>query len=322
MPRITLSAASMCSTSRPRPGLDEERAIAAFLHAARLGIFELSWNVLCPGCGGVLDTSTTLKSVNRDEYDCALCATGYQPTLDEMVEVTFTVSRRVRRIAAHDPDELPLAEYFRQIFWGSGFDRAGGFRAGDRGNHARRDRAAARREGASVAAAARRVRHRVRPGDARDAVPRRQGRADARAAEPLARLRQGARTDRYHDNASRAAAAVAGKPHRHPALARAVDRRRQASRAARQTPAVPDRQAAADQPGLPRHLRHRHARRRSAAQDHQPDLPVHRPQRLDRALRAGRRPGRLRPGQRAFPRAQRDRRGRGAAPWSRPSATR
>src|ERR1700746_2782114 len=105
-----------------KAGLDQERTIAAFLHAARLGIFELSWNVLCPGCGGVLDTSTTLKSVNREEYDCALCAAGYRPTLDEMVEVTFTVSRRVRRIAAHDPYELPFAEYFRQIFWGSGID--------------------------------------------------------------------------------------------------------------------------------------------------------------------------------------------------------
>jgi len=105
-----------------KTGVDEERAVAAFLHAARLGIFELSWNVLCPGCGGVLNTSTTLKSVDQDEYACILCAAGYTPTLDEMVEVTFTVSRRVRRIAAHDPHELSLAEYFRQIFWGSGID--------------------------------------------------------------------------------------------------------------------------------------------------------------------------------------------------------
>src|SRR6266852_8457127 len=103
-------------------GLDEERVIAAFLHAARLGIFELAWNVLCPGCGGVLDTSATLKSVKKDEYACAWCAAGYTPTLDEIVEVTFTVSRRVRRIAAHDPNELPFAEYFRQVFWGSGID--------------------------------------------------------------------------------------------------------------------------------------------------------------------------------------------------------
>jgi class 3 adenylate cyclase len=103
-------------------GLNEEPVIAAFLHAARLGLFELSWNVLCPGCGGVLDASATLKTINRDEYDCELCAAGYEPTLDEMVEVTFTVSPRVRRIAAHSPDTLPEVEYYRQIFWGSGID--------------------------------------------------------------------------------------------------------------------------------------------------------------------------------------------------------
>jgi len=103
-------------------GLDEERTIAAFLHASRLGIFELSWNVLCPGCGGVLEAGTTLKTINRDEYDCGLCAAGYKPTLDEMVEVTFTVSARVRRIAAHSPDTLPEVEYYRQIFWSSGVD--------------------------------------------------------------------------------------------------------------------------------------------------------------------------------------------------------
>jgi len=102
--------------------LDEERTLAAFLHASRLGLFELSWNVLCPGCGGVLDASGTLKSVNHDEYDCGLCASAYQPTLDEMVEVTFTVSPRVRRIAAHDADALSAVEYCRQIFWSSGVD--------------------------------------------------------------------------------------------------------------------------------------------------------------------------------------------------------
>jgi class 3 adenylate cyclase len=103
-------------------GLNEERVIAAFLHAARLGIFELSWNVLCPGCGGVLGAGATLKTVHSDNYDCALCAAGYAPTLDEMVEVTFTVNRRVRRIQAHDPDTLPIWEYYRQIFWSSGVD--------------------------------------------------------------------------------------------------------------------------------------------------------------------------------------------------------
>ena len=105
-----------------RAGLDEERAIAAFLHAARIGLFELSWNVLCPSCSGVLEAAATLKDVDRGEYHCAWCAADYEPTLDEIVEVTFTVSRRVRRIAAHDPDELSYGEYFRQVFWSSGID--------------------------------------------------------------------------------------------------------------------------------------------------------------------------------------------------------
>jgi class 3 adenylate cyclase len=105
-----------------KDGLDEERAIAAFLHAARLGLFELSWNVLCRSCGGVLEAAPTLRNVDREDYFCAWCAADYEPILDDVVEVTFTVSRRVRRIAAHDPNELSYSEYFRQIFWGSGID--------------------------------------------------------------------------------------------------------------------------------------------------------------------------------------------------------
>ena len=102
--------------------LDEERVIAALLHASRLGLFEMSWNVMCPGCGGVLDAGTTLKTLDQAEYNCALCAAGYETTLDNMVEVTFTVSPRVRKIAAHTPDELSAPEYYRQIFWSSGVD--------------------------------------------------------------------------------------------------------------------------------------------------------------------------------------------------------
>lgn len=105
-----------------RHGLKEERAIAAFLHASRLGLFDLSWNLLCPGCGGVLDANATLKSVKREEYTCALCAAGYEPTLDEMVEVSFTVNPRLRRIAGHDPHSLPLLEYYRQMYWNSGIE--------------------------------------------------------------------------------------------------------------------------------------------------------------------------------------------------------
>src|SRR5215212_4499548 len=103
-------------------GIDAERMITGFLHAAKIGLFDMSWNVLCPGCGTVLESSASLKSVHSEDYNCALCAAGYEPTLDEMVEVTFTVSPRVRRIEAHDPDRLPPFEYYRQVFFSSGVD--------------------------------------------------------------------------------------------------------------------------------------------------------------------------------------------------------
>src|SRR5271169_2105218 len=103
-------------------GLNEERVISGFLHASRLGLFDLTWNVLCPGCSGVLDAHSTLKSLRHDNYQCGLCACGYEASVDEQVEVAFTVSPRIRRIGAHDPNTLPLWEYFKQVFWSSGVD--------------------------------------------------------------------------------------------------------------------------------------------------------------------------------------------------------
>ena len=100
----------------------EERVIAALLHAVGLGMLEMTWSVMCPSCAGVLSANKSLKTLNSAQYNCAFCAAGYETTLDNLVEVTFTVSPRVRKIAAHSPDELSPTEYYRQIFWSSAID--------------------------------------------------------------------------------------------------------------------------------------------------------------------------------------------------------
>jgi class 3 adenylate cyclase len=105
-----------------REGLSEERVIAALLNAVGLGLFEMTWSVMCPSCAGVLSANRSLKTLDRAQYRCAFCAAGYETTLDNLVEVTFTVSPRVRKIAAHTPDELSTAEYYRQVFWSSAID--------------------------------------------------------------------------------------------------------------------------------------------------------------------------------------------------------
>ena len=99
-----------------REGVGEELLIAALLNAVGLGIFEMTWSVMCPSCAGVLSANRSLKTLDREQYSCAFCAAGYETTLDNLVEVTFTVSPRIRKIAAHSPDELSVTEYYRQIF--------------------------------------------------------------------------------------------------------------------------------------------------------------------------------------------------------------
>jgi class 3 adenylate cyclase len=105
-----------------KEGLDEERVIAALLNAVGLGMFEMTWSVMCPSCAGVLSANKSLKTLDRAQYNCAFCAAGYETTLDNLVEVTFTVSPRLRKIAAHSPDELSVAEYYRQVWWSSAID--------------------------------------------------------------------------------------------------------------------------------------------------------------------------------------------------------
>src|SRR6476660_6581809 len=105
--------------------IGEERVIAGLLHAVGLGMLEMTWSVMCPSCAGVLSANKSLKTLNSAQYNCAFCAAGYETTLDNLVEVTFTVSPRVRKIAAHSPDELSVAEYYRQVFWSSAIDLPG-----------------------------------------------------------------------------------------------------------------------------------------------------------------------------------------------------
>jgi class 3 adenylate cyclase len=100
-----------------RHGIDPERALDAFVHASRLGLVDLSYNLLCPGCGGVLGVNSSLRTVRKTHYNCSLCADYYELTLDELVEISFSVSPRIRSIPAHDPGTLPLWQYYRQMYF-------------------------------------------------------------------------------------------------------------------------------------------------------------------------------------------------------------
>ena len=97
-------------------GLEEREAIDLFLHATRAGILDFSWGVLCPGCMGFMTTTGGFRELSRTRY-CSLCRVKVPVSVDDSIEVAFTVSPAVRRIRYHDSENLDLdQEVFRLFF--------------------------------------------------------------------------------------------------------------------------------------------------------------------------------------------------------------
>lgn len=90
--------------------ISEAESIDLFLHATRGGLFEMSWDVVCPQSGMVLDSFGALRTL-KTHYVCGLCDVSGDTDLDDFIEVTFTVSPQLRRLAFHDPDSLSVEDF-------------------------------------------------------------------------------------------------------------------------------------------------------------------------------------------------------------------
>jgi class 3 adenylate cyclase len=89
----------------------ENEAIDLFLNATLAGLVEMDWLLYCPLCSDVVANFRSLRSVDN-HFHCHLCHADYETTLDDYIAVTFTVAPAVRRIRYHDPESLPLEDYF------------------------------------------------------------------------------------------------------------------------------------------------------------------------------------------------------------------
>jgi class 3 adenylate cyclase len=88
----------------------EAEAIDLFLHATRSGLFEMSWDVLCPQSGMVLDSFGALRTL-KTHYECGLCDVTGDTDLDDFIKVSFSVSPRIRRLPFHDPASLSVEDF-------------------------------------------------------------------------------------------------------------------------------------------------------------------------------------------------------------------
>lgn len=95
--------------SRDR-AIAEPEGIDLFLHATRAGLLTMSWDVVCPQSGMVLDSFGALRTL-KTHYACGLCDVTGDTDLDDFIEVTFTVAPELRRLPFHDPQSLSVEDF-------------------------------------------------------------------------------------------------------------------------------------------------------------------------------------------------------------------
>ena len=91
-------------------GITESEAIDLFLHSARLGLFEMEWHLVCATCGNVVESFRNMHKLHST-YICNQCAFENTAALDDYIQVSFTVSRAIRDIAFHHPEQLSADDY-------------------------------------------------------------------------------------------------------------------------------------------------------------------------------------------------------------------
>ena len=80
-----------------RWGLPRRSVLETFLRATRLGLLDMSWDLLCPSCRGVAESNTSLGNVHGAVH-CNTCNIDFTANFDHNVEVIFKPNPAVRSI--------------------------------------------------------------------------------------------------------------------------------------------------------------------------------------------------------------------------------
>jgi class 3 adenylate cyclase len=77
--------------------LPEREVLRTCLHATRVGLLDMSWDLICPHCRGVRFAANSLGDVPK-KGSCAPCALEFGSEGDNAIEVTFHVHPSIRQV--------------------------------------------------------------------------------------------------------------------------------------------------------------------------------------------------------------------------------
>ncbi|MEP7358216.1 MAG: DUF5939 domain-containing protein, partial [Anaerolineales bacterium] len=111
-------------------GLSETDAIDLFLYAAKVGLVEMDWQILCAFCPQVVGSFRELDKVHA-HYQCQFCNGINNVALDDYIQVTFTLSAQVRDNIFLHPEALSVEDYYLRYHFAKGFKLPGGMTSDD-----------------------------------------------------------------------------------------------------------------------------------------------------------------------------------------------
>ncbi|HCL57900.1 MAG TPA: hypothetical protein DHW82_12960 [Spirochaetia bacterium] len=106
-------------------GFSEQEAVELFIYSARSGIFDFSWNFICPHCGAILTAESSLNSFQIKNNRCYLCKVNIPVELDDYVEVSFTINPDIKKLVLRS--ETRREDFFKYYF-SANFIRSQDFR--------------------------------------------------------------------------------------------------------------------------------------------------------------------------------------------------
>ncbi len=79
-------------------GWDEAATLDLFIHGAKVGLFDFSYNMVCPYCGGIANNHQDLDELEAEMFHCQMCNVDVPTYLDGQVDVSFAIHPEIKAL--------------------------------------------------------------------------------------------------------------------------------------------------------------------------------------------------------------------------------
>ncbi|MCP4345400.1 MAG: adenylate/guanylate cyclase domain-containing protein [Desulfobacterales bacterium] len=101
--------------------IEENACIDIFIHGVKIGLFDFSYNMLCPLCGGVVQMHHELDELEQEKFYCSVCNEFVPTILDGQVEVAFTIHPDIKKLQT---DPLQDRESYYRYYFSANYEKS------------------------------------------------------------------------------------------------------------------------------------------------------------------------------------------------------